>query len=43
MILKRKAASGGSERSRAGAGRHGREGREDDRKKKMKGILIHKF
>ena len=43
MILKRKAASGGSEHSRAGAGRHGREGREDDRKKKMKGILIHKF
>ena len=35
MILKRKAASGGSEHSRAGAGHHGKEGREDDRKKKM--------
>ena len=35
MILKRKAASGGSEHSRAGAGHHGKEVREDDRKKKM--------
>ena len=39
MVLERKAVSGGSEHSRAGAGHHGKEGREDDRKKKKMGYF----